>query len=65
VSPEFAKELIDVRLTQTERLLEWMLEQSETDAEAVSCVLGAVMDAHSTIRGIRGGEALAGEIRRH
>lgn len=53
MSMEFASTLADVRLLQTIRLLEWMLEHAESDAEAVSCALGAALDAHSSIRSLR------------
>ncbi len=57
MSEEFAANLVDVRLLQTARLLEWMLENTAADAEAVSCALGAVLDARSTIGGIRPADA--------
>lgn len=53
MSEEFAAKLVDVRLLQTARLLEWMLENTGADPEAVSCALGAVLDARSSIEGIR------------
>ena len=52
MSPEFATSLADMRLCQTARLLEWMLENADTDVEAVATALGAVKDAHSTIRSL-------------
>ena len=52
MSPEFAVSLADVRLLQTARLLEWMLENVEADAEALATALGAVLEAHSTVRGL-------------
>ena len=48
-----ARSLADMRLLQTVRLLEQMLEHADADVEAVSCALGAVMDAHSSIRSLR------------
>ena len=53
MSFEFARTLADVRLLQTARLLEQMLEHADADVEAVSCALGAVIDAHSSIRSLR------------
>jgi len=53
VSPEFATSLVEMRLCQTARLLEWMLENVDTDVEAVATALGAVRDAHSTITPLR------------
>jgi hypothetical protein len=53
VSPEFATSLVDMRLCQTARLLEWMLENTDIDIEAVATALGAVKDAHSTVRSLR------------
>lgn len=52
MSPEFAASLADVRLLQTARLLEWMLRNVETDVEAVSCALGAVLDARGAIKSL-------------
>ena len=52
VSSEFATSLAEMRLWQTARLLEWMLENAETDLEAISTALGAVRDAHSTIKSL-------------
>lgn len=52
MSPEFAASLADMRLLQTTRLLEWMLDNVDVDVEAVSAALGAVRHAHSTVRGI-------------
>lgn len=52
VSPEFAVSLADMRLLQTTRLLEWMLENVEVDIEAVSTALGAVRDAHHTVQSL-------------
>ncbi len=57
MSMEFASTLADVRLLQTIRLLEWMLEHAEADAEVVSCALGAALDAHSSIRSFRAADA--------
>lgn len=57
MSMEFASTLADVRLLQTIRLLEWMLEHAEGDVEAVSCALGATLDAHSSIRSLRAASA--------
>ena len=51
MSPKFAASLADMRLLQTARLLEWMLDNVEADTEAVATALGAVLDAHSTVRG--------------
>ena len=51
---EFASELADVRLLQTERLLGWMIENVGVEvAEAVAVALGAVVDARSTLAGIQ------------
>ena len=50
---EFAAELVDVRLLQTAKLLEWMLQNTAADAEAVGCALDAVQDARSSMAGIR------------
>ncbi len=48
---EFAVELVDARLLQTARLLEWMLKNVVVDeAEAVSVALGAVMDARNAMK---------------
>lgn len=52
MSPEFAASLADLRLLQTARLLEWLLREADADAEAVSCALGAVLDARGTIQGL-------------
>ena len=50
---EFGKALVNVRLLQTERLLTWMLGNLDAGAtEAVSCALGAVIDARSIIIGL-------------
>lgn len=50
---EFARALVNVRLLQTERLLTWMLGNLDVGAsEAVSCALGAVIDARSIISGL-------------
>jgi hypothetical protein len=59
MSKEFAVALADVRLAQTAQLLEWMLQHAEADTEAVRDALGAVMDAHSRIKSLRG-TAVAG-----
>ena len=53
MSPEFARSLVEMRLCQTARLLEWMLEQADTDLEAIATTLGAVRDAQSTITPLR------------
>jgi hypothetical protein len=53
MSPEFATALADMRLLQTARLLEWLQDNVEADAEAVRRALAAVLDAHGTIRGLR------------
>lgn len=55
---KFASELVDVRLLQTERLLEWMTENVGVElAEAVTVALGAVADARSTLTGVRQAKA--------
>lgn len=57
---EFAKTLVDVRLLQAERLLEWMLGGLDVEAgEAVSCAMGAVRDARSVISGLSSGGSQA------
>jgi hypothetical protein len=54
VNFEFASELTDVRLFQTERLLGWMIENVGVEvAEAVTVALGAVVDARNTLAGIQ------------
>jgi ribosomal protein L7/L12 len=54
VNLKFASELADVRLLQTERLLEWMTENVGVElAEAVTVALGAVADARSALTGVR------------
>ncbi len=53
MSPEFATALADMRLLQTARLLEWLQDNVEADAEAVRRALAAVLDAHGTVRGLR------------
>lgn len=57
MSVEFAAELVHARLLQTARLLEWMRDNAGADAEAVSCALGAVLDAHTTVQSLRVGVA--------
>lgn len=58
VNLKFASELVDVRLLQTERLLEWMTENVGVElAEAVTVALGAVADARSTLTGVRQAKA--------
>lgn len=52
MSVEFARSLVDVRLLQTARLLEWIRDNSETDLDAVGRALDAVMEAHGSIRGL-------------
>ena len=52
MSPEFAAEIADVRLRQTARLLEWLLDNAEADLDAVRHALGAVVDAHAAVRGL-------------
>lgn len=54
-SVEFAKSLVDVRLLQTAKLLEWMLEQGDADVDAVKRALGSVMNARDSIDGVRAG----------
>jgi hypothetical protein len=52
VEVKFASELADVRLLQTERLLEWMTENVGVEmAEAVNIALGAVLDARNALAG--------------
>jgi hypothetical protein len=54
VNLEFASELADVRLLQTERLLGWMIENVGVEvSEAVTVALGAVVDARSALAGIQ------------
>ncbi len=52
MSLEFAKSLIDMRLLQTARLLEWMRDNVEADVDSVATPLAAVVDAHRTIKGM-------------
>lgn len=59
MSKEFAISLADVRLAQTARLLEWMLDHAESDADAVRDALDSVLHAHTRIKSLRG-TALAG-----
>lgn len=61
MSPEFAQSLVDMRLRQVSQLLEWMLENVETDVESVASALVAVVDAHRTIKDMSvAAEAVAG-----
>lgn len=61
VTPEFAGELADMRLLQTERLLEWLLENvGVAGAEAISCALGAVVDARIALTGFDRGDLRLG-----
>lgn len=52
MTPEFAATLADLSLLQTARLLEWMLDNVETDSEAVRFALGAVLDAQGSLSGL-------------
>jgi hypothetical protein len=42
--------LVDLRLLQTMKLLEWMVANASVDVEGLATALGAVKDAHATIR---------------
>lgn len=52
-SVKFATTLVDMRLLQTARLLEWIRDNGEADGEAVGRALDAVVAAHGSIRGLR------------
>ena len=52
MSADFATSLAELRLWQTVRLLEWMLENADSDVEAIATALGAVRDAHITIKSL-------------
>lgn len=56
MSLEFARSLADVRLLQTARLLEWMLDNDAADVDVLGSALGAVREAHGSIRSL-GAEA--------
>lgn len=57
MSLDFAAALTDVRLMQTVRLLEWMLENGDADAEAVTTALNSVIEAHASIKTLHAHEA--------
>ena len=54
MSPEFAASLLQIRLLQVARLLEWMRDNVDVDvdAETLSTALGHVEDARRAVRGL-------------